>query len=155
MVGANNPQESTQASREILAYVRKLLGPTRAGSVVGGTPNLRLPIPQSGGTGQQALTNGERASGSPRQLQAEAITKPSKSSSGSSGGFNIGNDWLLSPIAGVLNSVLVIFGMDVQDRAVLAAQAVSIPATTGCYRRSQEFSIRSWVYSGSGVPPRR
>src|ERR1039458_8274753 len=111
MVGANNLQESTQASREILAYVRKLLGPTRAGSVVGGTPNLKLPIPQSGGTGQQALTNGERASGSPRQLQAEAITKPSKSSSGSSGGFNIGNNWLLSPIAGVLNSVLGIFGV--------------------------------------------
>jgi hypothetical protein len=111
MVGANNLQESTQASREILAYVRKLLGPTRAGSVVGGTPNMKLPIPQSGGTGQQALTNGERASGSPRQLQAEAITKPSKSSSGSSGGFNIGNDWLLSPIAGVLNSVLGIFGV--------------------------------------------
>ena len=111
MVGANNPQESTQASREILAYVRKLLGPTRAGSSAGGTSNVKLPIPQSGGTGQQALTNGERASGSPRQLQAEAITKPSKSSSGSSGGFNIGNNWLLSPIAGVLNSVLGIFGV--------------------------------------------
>ena len=111
MVGANNPQESAQASREILAYVRKLLGPTRAGSSAGGTPNVKLPIPQSGGTGQQALTSGERASASPRQLQAEAITKPSKSSSGSSGGFNIGNNWLLSPIAGALNSVLGLFGI--------------------------------------------
>jgi hypothetical protein len=111
MVGANNPQESAQASREILAYVRKLLGPTRAGGSAGGTPTIKLPIAKSGGTGQQALTSGERASASPRQLQAEAITKPSKSSSGSSGGFNIGNNWLLSPIAGALNSVLGLFGI--------------------------------------------
>lgn len=110
-MGANNPQESTQASREILSYVRKLIGPTRAGSGAGGTPNVKLPIAQSGDTGQQALTNGEKACGGPRQLQAEAITKPSKSNSGNSSGFNIGNNWLLSPIAGALNSVLGLFGV--------------------------------------------
>ena len=110
-MGANNPQESTQASREMLTYIRRLLGPTRAGSGVGGTRNVKLPITQSGGTGRAALTQGERASGGSKQLQAEAITKPSKSSSGSSGGFNIGNHWLLSPIAGVVNSVLGLFGV--------------------------------------------
>ncbi len=110
-MGANNSQESTQASRELLAYVRKILGPSSLSSSAVGAPSVKLPITHSGTTGQEALTNGERANGSPRQLQAEAITRPSKSSSGSSGSISLGNNWLLSPIAGVLNSVLGLFGI--------------------------------------------
>ncbi len=110
-MGANNPQESTQASRELLAYVRKMLGPSSLSSSAAGAPSVKLPITQSGTTGQEALTNGERANGSPRQLQAEAITRPSKSNSGSSGSISLGNNWLLPPIAGVLNSVLGLFGI--------------------------------------------
>lgn len=109
-MGANNPQESTQAAKEILAYIRRLLGPTRHSSGGGATRDIKLPIAQSGATGRQALTNGERASGGPRQLEAEAITRSSKSSSGSSAGLKIGNNWVLSPIAGVLNSILGLFG---------------------------------------------
>ena len=110
-MGANNPQESTQASRELLAYVRKMLGPSSLSSSAVGAPSVKLPKTQGGATGAEALTNGERANGSPRQLQAEAITKPAKSKSGSSGSFGLGNNWLLSPIAGVLNSVLGLFGI--------------------------------------------
>jgi len=109
-VEANNPQESTQASRELLTYIRKLLRPTSLSSSAVGPPNIKSPIAQSGGTGTKALTQGERASGGPRQLQAEAITRSSKSSSGGSAGFKIGNNWVLSPIAGVLNSILGLFG---------------------------------------------
>ena len=110
-MGSDNQQESTQASRELLEYVRKILGPSSFSSSAAGPPKVKLPIAQSGGTGREAPTNGERPSGSPRQLQAEAITRPSRSSSGSSASFSLGNNWLISPVAGVLNSILDLFGV--------------------------------------------
>lgn len=109
-MGSDNQQESSQASRELQAYVRKILGPSNLSGAVG-APKIKVPIPRSGATSREALTNGERASGGPRQLQAEVITRPSKSSSGSSTSFSLGNNWLLSPVAGVLNSILGLFGV--------------------------------------------